>query len=156
MENFITLLWWYSISIYSFYNLKYLYDYRIHITHDTLWMYQSSCIFIIACSARSIFPRIDVERICFYDNWISYPLVGRTLATFGEIAFGYQLTLITKIFACKLNCYKIYNLMNIVMSLIIIAQFFCWNGVLFQKDFMHVIEESIWAFSMATIGTIVI
>jgi hypothetical protein len=83
---------------------------------------------------------------------LSYPLVGRICATFGELAFTYQLTLTTKIIAHKLNCYNIYKLMNIVMGLIFIAQIFCWYGVLYQKDMMHVIEESIWAFSMCIIG----
>ncbi len=30
--------------------------------------------------------------------------------------------------------------MNIVMSLIFVAQIFCWCGVLYQNNMMHVID----------------
>ena len=98
MKNIITLFWIYMITKYSLYNIEKLYKYRKYITNNiyTLRNYQASCIFIFACGTRSVFPRIDGPRICFYDYWLSYPLVGRTLATFGELAFVYQLTLITK------------------------------------------------------------
>ena len=152
MKNLITLIWWYLISKYSIHNLQKLYS--KYITNDlkSLRNYQASCIFIIACAIRSIFPRIDGSRICFFDFWISYPLVGRTFATFGELAFVYQLTLVTKSFALQLECSKIYHSMTMIMSLIFIAQLFCWYGVLYQNNMMHVIEESIWMFSMAYIG----
>lgn len=37
-------------------------------------------------------PRIDVEKICLYDSWLSWPLVGRILATFAELSFMAQLS----------------------------------------------------------------
>jgi len=153
MTNYIVLYWWYSISSYSIYNLEKLYNIKNIITDtNSLHIYQASCLFIFACMIRSIFPRKDGQRICLFDTWLSYPLTGRILATIGEISFGYQLTLITKLFAKKLNCYKIYYLMNYIMFLIFIAQIFCWYGVLFQNNLMHVIEESIWMISMVCIG----
>lgn len=151
MNNSLVLFWWYTISRYSLYNLKKLYNcetYNLEAVHS----YRSSCIFISACAIRSIFPRIDGKRICFFDSWLSYPLVGRICATFGEIAFVYQLILITKLIANKLSCHKIYPLMNMIMILIVVAQIFCWYGVLYQQNMMHVIEESIWTCSMLTIG----
>jgi hypothetical protein len=149
-----TLFWWYLISKFSIHNIEILYYNRKYITNDinSLRNYQASCIFVAACTIRSFYPRIDGKRICFFDTWISYPLIGRICATFGELAFVYQLTLITKLYAHKLDCYKIYHMMNIIMNLIVIAQIFCWYGVLFQKNMMHVIEESIWMFTMSLIG----
>lgn len=153
MENLIVLIWWFIISAYSLYNIQKLYYLKYDKNNKvSYYIYQSSCMFIMACSIRSIFPRIDGYRVCMFNSWISYPLVGRILATFGELAFVYQLTLVTKIFARKFNCYKIYNTMNIVMGLIFIAQIFCWYGVLFQRNMMHVIEESIWMITMLSIG----
>ena len=153
MKNLITLFWWYLISRFSSYNLENIYYKRYLINdNDLLYNYIASCIFISSCAIRSFFPRIDGKRICFFDCWISYPLVGRICATFGELAFIYQLTVITKSFAYQLNSSKIYYSMNIIMCLIFNAQIFCWYGVLYQKNIMHVIEESIWMFSIAYIG----
>jgi len=153
MNNLIVLFWWYTISKCSLYNLEKLYT-KPYLLNDinSLRNYQASCVFIFACAIRSFFPRIDGKRICFFDIWISYPLVGRISATFGELAFAYQLTLMTKICAHKLDCYKIYHLMNFIMGLIFIAQCFCWYGVLYKNYLMHVIEESIWMSSMSLIG----
>jgi hypothetical protein len=77
MKHLITIFWWFIISKYSIHNLGNLYNNRIYITFDinTLRNYQASCIFIIACAIRSLFPRIDGSRICFLDFWLSYPLV---------------------------------------------------------------------------------
>ena len=154
MNESTVYFWWFIISIYSYYNIENLY-YLKHCYYKNninKHIYISSCVYISACAIRSIFPRIDGSRICLVDMWLSYPLVGRICATFGELAFVYQLTLITKLFAQKFNCYKIYNIMNLVMVLICMAQLFCWYGVLFQNNLMHVIEESIWMITMPTIG----
>jgi hypothetical protein len=144
MKDLTVLFWWILIFKYSLNNLKVLYNNNNLNT--------SSCIFIIACAIRSFFPRIDGKRICFFDIWVSYPLVGRIFATFGELAFVYQLKLVTQSCALKLNCHKIYYLMDIIMLFIFKAQVFCWYGVLFQQNIMHVIEESIWMVTMASIG----
>jgi len=152
MSNYIVIFWWYSITKYSIHNVERLYYIRNYITLENKENYIASYLYIFACLIRSCFPRIDGKRICFFDSWISYPLVGRILATIGELAFGYQLTLVTQSFAQRLNCYKIYHLMDIIMNLIFIAQIFCWGGVLFQNNLMHVFEESIWMFSMTCIG----
>ena len=151
--NYYVLCWWYLISRQSSSNLEKLYYIKNEITDiNSLKIYRASWIFISACAIRSFFPRIDGTRTCFFDSWISYPLIGRICATFGEIAFVYQLTFTTKIFAHKLKCYNIYKLMNMIMILICIAQIFCWCGVLYQQNILHVIEESIWAGCMIIIG----
>jgi len=153
MENLIVIFWWFIISQFSIYNIEKLYYLEYNKNNKfALHVYQASWVFIMACSIRSIFPRIDGLRICLFDYWLSYPLVGRICATFGELAFAYQLTLVTKSFAYKLNCHKIYKGMDLVMGLIFIAQLFCWYGVLYHKNLMHVIEESIWMVSMLSIG----
>jgi hypothetical protein len=153
MENLIVLFWWFVISKYSIYNIEKLYYLEYNKNNIIAkHVYYTSWIFIIACSIRSIFPRIDGQRTCLFDTWLSYPLVGRICATFGEIAFVYQLTLVTKSFARKLDCVSIYKGMNIVMILIYLAQILCWYGVLFKKNLMHVIEEFIWMIAMLSIG----
>jgi hypothetical protein len=58
------------------------------------------------------------------------------LATIGEIAFAYQLSLVTK--------------QPMIFYLGIIAQFFCWAGVITTHYQWHVYEEILWLM----IGTI--
>lgn len=153
MQNLLVLGWWFLISTYSLYNIKKLYYIKYNKNNIIdVHVFKSSCIFILACCIRSIFPRIDGRRICIINTWLSYTLVGRICATFGELAFVYQLTLTTKSIARRLNCYQIYNGMDVIMGLIFIAQLFCWYGVLYQNNLMHVIEEGIWMITMPIIG----
>ena len=95
-----------------------------------------SRVFVTACAIRAMFPRKYIERICLIETWLSYPFVGRLAATLGEIAFAYQL-------------YRVTNQPAIVY-LSIVAQFFCWAGIITTHYQWHVYEEIIWLM----IGTI--
>jgi hypothetical protein len=107
-------------------------------------------IYTLACAVRSIWPRHDGERICFYDSPLSYVIVGRSLATIAELSFMAQLSIIISLVINKLY------LADIWFSLNIIAQSCCWFSVLTQDQRGHVIEESIWmmtVFSMIIVLT---
>jgi len=43
-------------------------------------------IFVLVCAYRSIFPRIDVSRVCWFDSPINYIVYGRAAATVAEVA----------------------------------------------------------------------
>merc|ERR1712118_278525 len=53
-------------------------------------------IYVVGCFFRAVWPRIDVERICFFDSPISVTLVGRSLATVAELCFAWQIGLVLK------------------------------------------------------------
>jgi hypothetical protein len=160
----IIYIWWFLLSTYSIYNIYTLYIYKQKINYYKLNNYKhklinydksnfiACCLYTGACAIRSIFPRMDVERICLFDTVLSYPIVGRICATIGELAFIYQITLITKNIADYLDCNRIYNNMNIIKCMNIYAQLFCWFGVLYQINLMHVFEECIWMISVCYIG----
>jgi hypothetical protein len=93
-------------------------------------------IFVTVCGIRGIWPRQYVDRICLFPSWISYPFIGRLLATIGEIAFAYQLSLVTK--------------QPLILWLGIVAQFVCWAGIITTNYNFHVYEEILWLM----IGTI--
>lgn len=114
-------LWWSILLLYSIGSvlIVYLNPYDIYTR-----------IYITACAIRSIWLRQDGTRICLFDTWISYPFVGRSLATVAEICFAYQLSLVIK--------------NPIVFYLGIIAQFFCWHGVITLSNQSHIYEETIW------------
>ena len=123
----IVYLWWLVLCINAIYTtfIVYTENYDIY-----------SRLFVTACAIRAIWPRNYVERICLFPIWISYPFVGRVLATIGEVAFAYQLYLVTK--------------QPMILYLGIIAQFFCWAGVITTNYKLHVYEEILWLM----IGTI--
>jgi len=123
----IVYVWWFLLTCYSFVALfvVYLNPYDVY-----------SRIYITACAIRSIWPRQDGKRICLFDNWISYPFVGRSFATMAEVCFAYQLSMLIK--------------QPIIFYLGIIAQFFCWYGVIHNTYKWHVYEETMWLM----IGTI--
>jgi hypothetical protein len=123
----LVYIWWLVLCINAIYTTFIVYSQ----TYDIY-----SRIFVTACAVRAIWPRKYIERICLFPTWISYPFVGRMLATIGEIAFAYQLSLVTK--------------QPMIFYLGIIAQFFCWAGVVTTHYQWHVYEEILWLM----IGTI--
>ena len=52
------------------------------------------CFYVLGCSIRALMPRVDVERICWYDTWWSCTFIGRILATLAELSYMSQLTLV--------------------------------------------------------------
>jgi len=51
-------------------------------------------VYVLGCSIRSVWPRIDVERVCFFDSPLSVTLIGRTVATAAEVCFARQIGLV--------------------------------------------------------------
>jgi len=117
----IVYVWWVILVVYSVFALWMAYGNPYDIY---------SRIYVTACAVRSIWPRQDGNRICLFPTWISYPFVGRSLATIAEICIAYQLSLLLK--------------NNLILYLGIIAQFFCWGGVITRCNKWHVVEESLW------------
>ena len=78
---------------------------------------------------RSILPRLDNQRICMFKSFWSTAIVGRTVATIAELSFAKQLQRHTGI---------------PIVRCIMLAQVFCWLGLLTGRVQFHVIEETIW------------
>ena len=45
-------------------------------------------MYVGVCGYRSLFPRVDLERRCLWDTWLSAILLGRTAATIAELCFA--------------------------------------------------------------------
>ena len=123
----IVYIWWMLLGINAVYTLFLVYTQSYDIY---------SRLFVTACAIRALCPRKYIERICLVSMWMSTPFVGRIAATVGEIAFAYQLSLVTQ--------------QPLVFYLGVIAQFFCWGGVITTQYQWHVYEEILWLM----IGTI--
>lgn len=141
------MLWWLFLCLSTILNIIFLY----RSNPDSEYSYYSkilSILYITSTSLRAIFPRIDVERICYFDTFISSTFIGRLFATFGEIAFALQIT-ITLMFFCKqLNLKELLLPLYLFPIWITIAQVFCWTGVITKKQSYHCIEETIWTLSV--------
>lgn len=145
---------------------------RLHEAGRGVSPYQTKLLwctaaYVLGCFVRSVWPRIDVERICFFDNILSVTFVGRTLATIAELGFATQLSLVLHRLTSDLQHPKIARMnpspcpkwmlrlssrmSHAIVPLIAVAQIFCWFGVTTTRQIWHGIEESIWAFTVAAI-----
>ena len=110
-------------------------------------------IYTFVCAIRSIWPRIDNTRLCFYKNIISLPIVGRALATIAELSFILLIVLINKkilvnfnIFSNKrFNIKSLLTINGILFPIIVFAQICCWIGVITTDHLWNAVEESMWA-----------
>ena len=49
-----------------------------------------SGVYVAVCGFRSLFPRVDLERRCLWDTWLSAIMLGRTASTIAELCFALQ------------------------------------------------------------------
>jgi len=107
-----------------------------------------SGIYVGVCGFRSLFPRVDLERVCLWDTWLSTILLGRTLATIAEVCFAVQCAL----FLQRLSSLSGMPMLNVgahaLLPLVIVAELGCWYAVLSLNHLGHAIEESLWAVLM--------
>jgi hypothetical protein len=102
-------------------------------------------IYVVACGVRATWPRMDGDRHCFFDHWISLVSIGRSLATVAELAYCAQICL-ALIQVCG-GGFKITWLATIMLAFNVVAQSCCWFTVLTRDNRGHITEESIWMLS---------
>jgi hypothetical protein len=159
-ENRYSIFWWISLSFVSILNIliyiKILFknnDIRISKNYF-LKMNIYAGFYVLVCAFRSIFPRIDVERICFWDSYLSLIVLGRSAATIAELCFIAQICL----FFRELSKNMYYNHKTyknnlflfhsyLILGLISIAEIFSWLGVITKHQIFNSLEEFIWMIS---------
>jgi hypothetical protein len=113
-------------------------------------------IYVLVCAIRSLWPRLDTKCTCVFNNKISSPLVGRSLATIAEMAFIILIVMITNTIlnivqksignTHFIETLKILNLM--IIPTIFIAQLTCWYGITTKNYFWEIIEGALWTYSI--------
>jgi hypothetical protein len=107
-----------------------------------------SAVYVGVCGFRSLFPRVDLERVCLWDTWLSAISVGRSAATIAEICFAMQ---------CALFIHRLSDISGLPLlgaaarpfvPLAILAELLCWHAVLSLNHIGHALEESLWALLM--------
>ena len=109
--------------------------YRYH--HFLPW------ITIISCAIRSIWPRIENDRTCFYNHWISVSSVGKVLATMDEVSLVIQIGLYMIQSTGKTKTATLLCAMNGF------SQCCTWYAVLTTNQIGYIFEEIIWMLSLS-------
>jgi hypothetical protein len=60
-------------------------------------------VFTVVCGYRSILPRVDVPRLCWFDTPLNWVLFGRASATVAELAWAFQMTIFLQLFSQALS-----------------------------------------------------
>jgi hypothetical protein len=120
-----------------------------------------SGVYVGVCGFRSLFPRVDLERVCLWDTWLSGILLGRTAATIAELCFALQCGLFLQRLSDITGIPGLETAAHAFVPLALVAQVVCWYAVLSLNHIGHAIEESLWAllflmlaaaFGMAAVG----
>lgn len=103
--------------------------------------------YVAGCAFRSVFPMVDVERMCLHNNWLSYIFIGRTVATAAELCFALQWTLLLREGGAV--CRPAAFAASLIMPLILVAEVFSWGAVITSNYLLHAVENSLWTVAAA-------
>jgi len=106
------------------------------------------------CAFRSLFPRVDLERVCLWDTWLSGVLLGRTAATVAEFCFALQCSLFAQRLSDITGMPLLAAVAHTFVPLVIVAELFCWYAVLSLNHIGHAMEESLWSLLMLMLSAI--
>jgi hypothetical protein len=148
-------IWWYILCVISVLNIgAWILSYRRLLKNrkkylaeiykarkNVAWL---SFVYVFVCAFRSFLPRIDLERICLVDHWLSCILLGRTLTTFAEISFVAQFALILREAGKNTDNRYAEAISYFLMPVIILAECFSWQASITKNYLASVCEESLW------------
>src|SRR4030095_351217 len=103
-----------------------------------------SAVYVLGCGFRSVFPMVDVPRICLHDTWLSRIVVGRLVATVAELCFAAQWALLLRELGSAVRGSFATSAGRALLPIIIAAELFSWDAVLTTNNFFHAIENSLW------------
>jgi hypothetical protein len=108
------------------------------------WLLWLSAGYVFGCAFRSFLPRIDLERVCLVQSWLSYMSVGRSVATVAELCFMAQCALLLRMAGSGLHSNFTVRVSQLLLPLIVVAECASWYAILSTNYLGHVLENSIW------------
>jgi hypothetical protein len=111
-----------------------------------------SGLFVAACAFRSVLPRVDLERICFWDVPLSSVIVGRTVATVAELCFACQCALLMFKLSALTGSSVIDAIGLAVLPIIVVAELACWFAVATLNYMGHAVEELLWSIMIGLVA----
>ena len=112
-----------------------------------------SGLFVAACAFRSFLPRVDLERMCFWDVPLSSVIVGRTVATIAELCFAWQCALLLFKLSALTGSSAIGAIGLAVLPIIVVAELACWFAVATLNHIWHAVEELLWSVMVGLVAT---
>jgi len=148
-------LWWFLISLVGsaniliwLYSARHFAKRRRHIHpqffHWRRWIFWLSGIYVLVCAFRSFLPRIDLERICLVNTWLSSMFVGRAVTTVAEIAFIVQCAILLREAGIGTRVRTATVVYWLIVPIVLVAEGFSWYAIVTTNYFGSVIEESLW------------
>jgi hypothetical protein len=113
-----------------------------------LWL---SAVYVLGCGFRSVFPMVDVPRMCLHDTWISRIFAGRSVATVAELAFAAQWALLLREAAAATGSRFAAAGARLLLPLIAVAELSSWWAVLTKNWLFHAAENSLWTLGAALV-----
>jgi len=120
--------------------------YRVRVR--LLWL---AAIYVLGCGFRSVFPMLDVPRICLHDNWISRIIIGRSVATIAELGLAAQLALFLRAVSAAAGAGIAAAISRLLVPIVLLAEVCCWTAVLRGNYLMHALENSLWTLMAALV-----
>lgn len=147
--------WWVILSAVSIVNIGvwiYLlicFVQRKCVIHSELhlwrkWIFWLSGVYVFVCAFRSFLPRIDIERVCLVQTWLSNMFVGRSLATIAELSFIVQCAILLREIGIGAGVRYVVLVSGILVPIVVIAESASWYAILTTNYLGSVIEESLW------------
>lgn len=144
----MTLSWWRGLRLLAVLNmglwLGVLLFGPVHGAHAALQLGLSG-VYVVVCAYRSLFPRVDLERLVVVDTPLSSIFLGRSAATVAEICFALQLGLMVHQLALHAGLPWVQHAAWAVPMFMIVAQGFCWHSVLTLNHITQAVESTLWA-----------
>jgi hypothetical protein len=103
--------------------------------------------YVLGCAFRSVFPMVDVPRICLHDNPFSRIAVGRTVATIAELCLAMQWSVLLR--EAGTGDAVTARVGRLIFPLIVLAESFSWGAVITSNFLLHAIENSLWTLCAA-------
>jgi hypothetical protein len=151
--------WWATMSLASSGNILLwllLYSHMSTVAaagaFDVKLMLILCAAYVFGCAFRSLLPRADLQRICLFDTWLSSVLIGRSVATVAEVCFATQWAIVLHRLGSMAGADFSAGVALLVVPLIILAQVFCWYGVVTTNPLANAMENSIWALTFFFVG----
>lgn len=155
-----TLIWWYALCAaaavniaawcWSAWTLRYR---RRRHPEEILAVRRQllllSAAYVAGCAFRSVFPMVDVPRMCLHDTWISRIAVGRSVATIAELCFVAQWALLLREIGVAGESAFTKLVSRAIVPLIVVAELFSWTAVLSTNYLLHAAENSLWTVAAA-------
>ncbi len=128
------------------------------VTWHRRWQVPLCGIYVIVCALRGFSPKADVQRICLTDSFFASVLVGRSIATLGEVAFVAQWALLLAEWARATRSRGALVAARLAVPIILVAEICSWYAVITTSFLGNAFEQSLWTLTATsvTVGAIAV